>query len=267
MPKILIVEDDKHILTGLVDNLTMEGYKTIIARDGREALAQAKDKSPDLIILDIMLPKLNGLEVCKELRARGMNIPIIILSARAQESDKILGLELGADDYVTKPFSPRELLTRVKAVLRRIETAGKVEDIFSFGDVTVDFKKFQAFKKGKEGKIGGEKGTEEKGLSSRDPEALDSSSRGGAAGADEAISNKRVEINLTAGECKILKLLISSLGEPVSRHKILAEIWTDENVTTRTVDTHICNLRDKLEDDPANPKHIITVHRIGYKFV
>ena len=136
MPKILIVEDDKHILTGLEDNLAMAGYKTVIARDGREALAQAKDKSPDLIILDIMLPKLDGFEVCRELRKSGSNVPIIILSARAQESDKVLGLELGADDYVTKPFSPRELLTRVKTVLRRVEMTNKVDDVFVFGPET-----------------------------------------------------------------------------------------------------------------------------------
>ncbi|MDD5428346.1 MAG: response regulator transcription factor [Candidatus Omnitrophica bacterium] len=223
MPKILIVEDDKHILTGLVDSLAMEGYKTVIARDGKEALAQAKDKAPDLIILDIMLPKLNGYEVCKQLRSRGMNIPIIILSARAQEADKVLGLELGADDYVTKPFSPRELITRVKTVLRRMETAGKVDDKLSFGNIKIDFRKFQASKGGK-------------------------------------------EIKLTDAECKILKLLLASPGEPVSRHKILSEIWTNEEVTTRTVDTHIWNLREKLEDDPSDPKHILTVHRIGYKF-
>ncbi len=224
MPKILIVEDDKHILTGLEDNLGMEGYKTIIARDGKEALKQAKERLPDLIILDIMIPKLSGFEVCRELRKSGSNVPIIILSARAQESDKVLGLELGADDYVTKPFSVRELLTRVKTVLRRSEAAGKVEDVYTFGDVTVDFRKMQVFK-------------------------------------------NDAEIKLTTSEFKILKLLISSKGEPVSRHKMISEIWTDEDVTTRTVDTHIWNLREKLEADPAHPQHIVTVHRIGYKFV
>lgn len=224
MPKILIVEDDKHILTGLVDNLTLEGYKTVIARDGKEALRQAKEHSPDLIILDIMLPKLNGFEVCRDLRKTGVNIPIIILSGRAEESDKVLGLELGADDYVTKPFSPRELLTRIKTVLRRVQTGGKVEYRHSFGDVRIDFKRYEAFK--------GQK-----------------------------------EIKMTAAEFKILKLLISSRGEAVSRHQILSEIWTDEDVTTRTVDTHIWALREKLEDDPNKPAHIITVHRIGYRFV
>ncbi|MDD5136769.1 MAG: response regulator transcription factor [Candidatus Omnitrophica bacterium] len=224
MPKILIVEDDKHILTGLVDNLTMEGYKTIIARDGKEALSQVKERQPDLVILDIMLPKMNGFEVCKSLRKTGTNIPIIILSARAQESDKVLGLELGADDYVTKPFSPRELLTRVKAVLRRTEKSAKVEDLYEFDNVKIDFKKFEVIKDNK-------------------------------------------EIKLTAAEFTILKLLIGSRGEPVSRHTILSDIWTDEEVTTRTVDTHIWSLREKLEDDPSKPKHIVTVHRIGYKFI
>ena len=224
MYKILIAEDDKNILTGLVDNLQMEGYKTVIAKDGKEALKQVKEKSPDLVILDIMLPRLNGFEVCKELKKQGISTPIVILSARAQETDKVLGLELGADDYVTKPFSPRELLVRVKAVLRRSEIATKVEDKYEFEDVRIDFKKFQVFKADK-------------------------------------------EVKLTAAEFKVLKLLISGRNEPVSRHKILSELWTDEEVTTRTVDTHIWSLRSKLEENAENPKHIITVHRIGYKFV
>ncbi len=224
MAKILVVEDDRHILTGLVDNLTMDGHKAIIARDGKEALAQARDKSPDLIILDIMLPKMSGLEVCKELRRSGTNIPIIILSAKAEETDKVLGLELGADDYITKPFSPRELLVRVKAVLRRAESTPNGESLYEVDGIRIDFKKYQAFK-------------------------------------DEK------EVKLTAAEFKILRLLVDNINEPVSRHKILSAIWTDEAVTTRTVDTHIWNLREKLEKDPANPTHIITVHRIGYKFV
>jgi DNA-binding response OmpR family regulator len=223
MHKILIVEDDRHILSGLVDNLKMEGYRTIVARDGKEALRQTKEKSPDLIILDIMLPKLNGFEVCKQLKEKGINIPIIILSARGQEADRVLGLELGADDYITKPFSPRELLVRVKAVLRRTSGQVKVEDIYQFDDVKIDFKRFQVFRKDK-------------------------------------------EIKLTAAEFKILKLLLANKDEPVSRHKILAEIWA-EDVTTRTVDTHIWSLREKLEEDPTKPEHIITVHRIGYKWV
>ncbi len=223
MPKILIVEDDKHILTGLVDNLEMEGYKTVIARDGREALAQAKDKGPDLIILDIMLPKLSGFEVCKQLKAQGVTTPIIILSAKAQETDKVLGLELGADDYITKPFSPRELLVRVKAVLRRANTPAGTLDAYKAADLQIDFKKYKVIRKNK-------------------------------------------EFSLTAAEAKILKILIANKDEPVSRHKLLSEIWTSEEVTTRTVDTHIWSLREKVEEKPADPKHIITVHRIGYKW-
>lgn len=224
MPKILVVEDDRNILTGLVDNLTMEGYKVFIAKDGKEALKQAKERSPDLIILDIMLPKLDGFEVCKELKKEGHNAPIIILSARGQETDKVLGLELGADDYVTKPFSPRELLVRVKTVLRRVNAPKKEADTCDFDDVHIDFKQYRVVKQEK-------------------------------------------DVKLTAAEFKVLKLLIANKNEPVSRHTILAEIWTAEEVTTRTVDTHIWSLREKLEDDPSKPKRILTVHRIGYKFI
>jgi two-component system alkaline phosphatase synthesis response regulator PhoP len=222
--KILIVEDDRNIMTGLVDILESEGYSVLIARDGREALKQANGQAPDLILLDVMLPKLNGLEVCKELKRQGNTASIIILSARAQESDKVLGLELGADDYVTKPFSPRELAVRVKAVLRRTTSLAKVEDLCEWEGVKVDFRKYMIFKEGK-------------------------------------------ETPLTVAECKLLKILVASRGEPVSRHTLLAQIWTDEKVTTRTVDTHIWSLREKIEKDPGEPVHILTVHRVGYKFV
>jgi DNA-binding response OmpR family regulator len=223
MSKILVVEDDKNILAGLVDNLKMAGFHPIIARDGEAALKQAEERKPDLVVLDIMLPKINGFEVCKRLKRAGSTVPIIILSAQGEEADKVLGLELGADDYVTKPFSPRELMVRIKAVLRRSRPSGKAEDTYAFDDVTVDFKRFEVTKGGQ-------------------------------------------DLKLTSAEFKILKLLLASKGEPVSRHTILGDIWTSE-VTTRTVDTHIWNLREKLEEDPGNPKHILTVHRIGYKFV
>ena len=222
MHKVLVVEDDRNILKGLVDNLEMEGYKVVTASDGEAALKKAKEAAPDLIILDVMMPKMNGFDVCKQLKAKGSTVPIIILSAKAQEADKVLGLELGADDYVTKPFSPRELLVRVKAVLRRAGSSAKVADIYEAGKAKIDFRKYLIYKEGKEEK-------------------------------------------LTAAEYKILKLLIANAGEPVSRHTILAEIW-GEDVTSRTVDTHIWSLREKIEDDPGKPKHIITVHRIGYKF-
>ena len=150
-------------------------------------------------------------------------MPIIILSAQGEEADKVLGLELGADDYVTKPFSPRELTVRIKAVLRRSKLEAKVAEVCEVGNIKVDFKKFQAFRAGQ-------------------------------------------EVKMTSAEFKILKLLLANKGEPVSRHTILGDIWSSE-VTTRTVDTHIWNLREKLEENPSNPRHIITVHRIGYKFV
>lgn len=223
MSKILIAEDDRNILAGLVDILKMDGHSTVIARDGEAAVRQVKDRKPDLLILDIMLPKMNGFEVCKKLKAQGAAVPIIILSAQGEEADKVLGLELGADDYVTKPFSPRELLVRIKAVLRRTNKAAKMDNAYEFDNIKVDFKKFQVFRNGD-------------------------------------------EVKLTSAEFKILKLLLTNRGEPVSRHTILGDIWNSD-VTTRTVDTHIWNLREKLEQDPANPKHIITVHRIGYKFV
>jgi DNA-binding response OmpR family regulator len=223
MNKILIAEDDRNILAGLVDILKMDGYTTVIARDGEAALKQVKDREPDLLILDVMLPKMNGFEVCKRLKEQGNTVPIIILSAQGEEADKVLGLELGADDYVTKPFSPRELLVRIKAVLRRGSQASKTPEAYEFSNIRVDFKRFQVFK-------------------------------------DDD------EVKLTSAEFKILKLLLSNKGEPVSRHTILGDIWNSE-VTTRTVDTHIWSLREKMEKDPANPKHIITVHRIGYKFV
>lgn len=223
MARVLVVEDDNNILTGIVDNLEMEHYEISIAQDGETALRKVEEDSPDLIILDIMLPRLNGLEVCKHLKAKGVNTPIIILSAKGSESDKVLGLELGADDYVTKPFSPRELIARVRANLRRASGAIRTEDTYQFDNVRIDFKRYQVFKKNK-------------------------------------------EISLTSTEFTILKLLIVNRGEPVGRHTILSRIW-DGKVTTRTIDTHIWSLRKKLEKDPSDPKRIVTVQRIGYKFV
>lgn len=223
MSTILIIEDDLHILTGLVDNLEMEGYHTQTATDGRTGLKLAVDTKPDLILLDVMLPDIDGFEICRQLKQQGLGIPIIILSARGQEFDKVLGLELGADDYVSKPFSPKELLMRIRAVLRRAMGGEKQPEILEFGDVQVNFSKYEAIK------------------------------------AQQAIK-------LTAAEFTILKLLATTLGEPVSRHKIMVEIW-GERVVSRTVDTHVWNLREKLEDNPGKPVHILTVHRIGYKLV
>ncbi|MFH0799984.1 MAG: response regulator transcription factor [Pseudomonadota bacterium] len=219
---MLVIEDDLNILTGLVDNLTMDGYQVKTACDGITGLKLAEEGGIDLIILDIMMPGMDGFNVCRRLKEKKSTVPIIILSARVQESDKVLGLELGADDYVSKPFSPRELMMRIKAVLRRT-AAPPLEAAMTFGDIKIDFQKYEAAKNGK-------------------------------------------LLKFTANEFTILKLLLRCPGIPVSRHHILAEIW-GEGITSRTVDTHIWSLRTKLEDDPSKPIHIVTVHRIGYKFV
>ena len=149
MDKILIIEDEESILMALEDDLRIEGYEVASAKDGLQGLSMAKEQAYNLLILDIMLPKMDGFEVCKQLRQAGVTTPILILTAKSQEIDKILGLELGADDYVTKPFSPRELLARVKAILRRVKQTQKGIDLYSFGDVEVDFKKCEAKKGGK----------------------------------------------------------------------------------------------------------------------
>ena len=148
MERILIIEDEESILMALEDDLKLEGYKVTGIGDGRQGLSMAQEGGYDLIILDIMLPKMNGFEVCKELRQAGVTTPILILTAKSQEIDKVLGLELGADDYVTKPFSPRELLARVKAILRRAKQTELGIDVYRFGDVEIDFKKYEAAKNG-----------------------------------------------------------------------------------------------------------------------
>jgi DNA-binding response OmpR family regulator len=147
--KILVVEDEPNMVAGLRDNFEFEGYQVITARDGVEGLQRALDESPDLVVLDVMMPRMSGLEVCKQLRAKRGSIPIIMLTARGQEVDKVVGLELGADDYVTKPFSIRELLARVKAVLRRTAVVPKDQDRRSFGEVDVDLRKCRVLKSGK----------------------------------------------------------------------------------------------------------------------
>ena len=224
MENILIIEDEESILMALEDDLRVEGYEVSSAKDGLQGFSMAKEQGYDLIILDIMLPKMNGFEVCKQLRQTGITTPILILTAKSQEIDKVLGLELGADDYVTKPFSPRELLARVNALFRRVKQTRQGIDLYHFGDVEVDFKKYEAKKSGQ-------------------------------------------PIYLTALEFALLHFLIKHKDLVVSRDSILDEVWGDDvNVYPRTVDTHIAHLRKKTEDDPANPKYIIGVRGIGYKF-
>jgi two-component system, OmpR family, alkaline phosphatase synthesis response regulator PhoP len=223
--KILVVEDEPGILVSLRDEFESEGYTVHTAESGDKALALVKKQNPDLIILDIMLPVLNGYEVCKRLRMDGDMTPIIMLTVKDKEVDKVLGLEIGADDYVTKPFSLRELMARVKALFRRIEERGKGLANYSFGQVSLDFQKYEATKGGR-------------------------------------------KLDLTPLEFRMLKLLIEKKGQVISRNDFLDHIWGEDNVSVsfRTVDSHIANIRKKIEDDPSNPKHVLSLRSVGYKF-
>ncbi len=227
--KVLIVEDDKAMGVALRDGFTYEGYDVTFAADGAEAIRLAADKNLDIMILDVMLPKMSGLDVCKELRNAGKTLPIIMLTARGQEIDRVVGLKLGADDYVTKPFSFMELLARVEAVLRRASNRNaskqtpKIET-YEFGDVMLDFKRHRATK------------------------------------ADRPLE-------LSGREYHLLHYFIKHKDEVVTRDQLLDAVWgMDGAPLTRTVDMHIAKLRQKIEDDPTDPHHIITMHRIGYRF-
>jgi DNA-binding response OmpR family regulator len=225
MSRILVIEDDAAILRGLRDNLIAESYEVITAADGAEGLRLCGEKAPDLIVLDLMLPKLSGYEICRKLRADGNRVPILMLTARGDEADRVLGLDIGADDYVGKPFSVRELLARVRALLRRAEPQSASLDQLAFGDVAVDFIQYEVRRKGQ-------------------------------------------PVEMTPKEFGVLRYLAARPGEVVQRQKLLEEVWGYENYpTTRTVDNHIASLRAKLEDDPAEPRHLLTVHGVGYKFV
>lgn len=226
MKRILIIEDDPAILKGLCISLEEEHYQVFTSDDGQDGYQLAQEERFDLIILDLMLPEKNGQEICRELRWQGNKTPIIMLTSKKEESDKVLGLELGADDYVTKPFSVRELQARVRALLRRTSSIDEVcQDSCCFGSVKINFKKH------------------------------------------EAIKNDQ-PIKLSGKEFEILRFFIDHEQEVVRRDMLLNEVWGyDIFPTTRTVDTFILNLRKKIEDDPAHPKHLITVHRTGYKFL
>ena len=224
--KILIVEDEPGIMLGIKDEFESEGYEVYTAENGEDGLAKVKQHKPDLLILDIMMPVLDGYEVCKRLRKQGDTTPIIMLTVKDKEIDKVLGLELGADDYVTKPFSLRELLARAKAVFRRTEERVQEITTYSFGEIDLDFKKYEA-KKG------------------------DS------------------DLELTPLEFHMLRLFIQKKEQVLSRDDFLDGIWGEDNlsVSFRTVDSHIANLRKKIEDDPSTPKHILSIRGVGYKFV
>lgn len=225
MSTILIVEDDEVMLKGLRDAFEHNGFSVLAAMDGESGLQIAEINEPDIIILDVMLPRTDGFDVCRTLRKRSVTIPIIMLTARAEEIDKVVGLEIGADDYVTKPFSTRELLARVKAHLRRTTEKVLSFEHYEFGNVMLDFTTFKAFK------------------------------------------NKK-QIDLTSTEYSLMKVLIKHRNEVVPREKILNEVWGyDSYPSSRSVDNHILNVRQKLEDNPDKPEYILTVHGLGYKFV
>ena len=225
MKKILIIEDEKDLVTGLKFNLEARDYKISTAYDGEAGYRKALEEKPDLVILDLMLPKLNGYEVCKRLKKEVPNTLIIMLTAKSQEAEIVTGLELGADDYITKPFGVLELLARINTVLRRVQSGSEIPEVYRFGDIEINFKKYDASKKGK-------------------------------------------SLKLSPREYEILHYFIKKQGEIVTRDDLLSQIWGyDSFPNTRTVDAHIAKLRGKIEDKPEEPKLIVTLHGLGYKFL
>ncbi|MCL4280039.1 MAG: response regulator transcription factor, partial [Ignavibacteriaceae bacterium] len=221
----LIIEDDPATLTGISETLKEEHFDVSTVMNGQMGYEKAKDSPFDLIILDLMLPEKNGIEICRDLRNAGINTPVLMLTGKKEEVDKIIGLEIGADDYVTKPFSVRELVARVNAILRRPKEIKTDIDEYTFADVHLNFK-------GQEAKKGSH------------------------------------SIELSALEFKVMKYFVQREGEVIDRNKLLDEVWGYENYpSTRTVDNFILNLRKKIEDTPSDPKHLLTIHGAGYKFV
>jgi DNA-binding response OmpR family regulator len=225
MPKILIVEDEIDMARGLQFNLEARGFAVVIARDGDAGYQAAVAEHPDLVLLDVMLPKRDGYDVCRALRKSQPSLPILMLTARGQEDEVVLGLKLGADDYVKKPFSVAELVARIETLLRRATAAGGLPERAEVGDVAIDFVRHVAQKGG---------------------QALD----------------------LTPKEFEMLRYFVAHRGAVVSRDALLNAVWGYESMpNTRTVDAHIVKLRQKIEDDPHVPRHLLTMHGIGYKLV
>lgn len=221
---IAIIEDDESVRRSLTLNLELEGFKVVTAGDGEEGILLINEAHPDLILLDVMMPKKDGLQACKEIRGAGISTPLILLTARSAEVDKVLGLDLGADDYLAKPFGMLELIARVKALLRRTSTTKEVDEV-KFDDVVIDFKAYRA------------------------------------ARADQPLE-------LSAREYRLLRYLVAKRGSVVTRDELLDEVWGYNSYpSTRTVDNHIARLRQKIEENVEEPKHILTVHGVGYKFV
>ena len=225
MSRIIVIEDDRAILRGLKDNLEYESYEVYTATDGEQGYRLIKEQSPDLIVLDLMMPRMSGYELCQKVRSEGITTPILMLTARSEEMDRVHGLDIGADDYVTKPFSLPELLARIRAILRRSQSPTALPENLRFDDVIVDFTCFDAEK------------------------------------AEQVLKLSRKEFG-------VLRLLAARVGQVVTRNELLDEVWGHECYpSTRTVDNHIASLRAKLEDDPSEPRHLITVHGVGYKLV
>lgn len=223
--RVLIIEDEPDLVRGLRDALEFEGFEILSAGVGREGVNLARDRGPDLILLDLMLPDMNGFAVCEEIRTVNPVIPIIMLTARSQENDKIRGLEVGADDYVTKPFSVGELVARINAIFRRLQRSPAREEEIAIGAVVVFPRKHELVRKGK-------------------------------------------TLALTFYEVELLRLLAERDGQPVSREEILEKIWgVSSNSSTRGVDNVVVKLRRKIEDNPGDPKHIVTIYGTGYKLV
>lgn len=230
MPRtVLIVDDEKSIVDILKFNLEKSEYSTLCAYDGREGLRLAKEHAPDLILLDVMLPYMDGFEVCKALRAEGISIPIIMITAREEETDKVFGLELGADDYITKPFSVRELLARVKANMRRLAVAeGPTQEhageVIRFKDIVIDFERHTVLKDGR-------------------------------------------DLELTQREFELIKFLASSPGKVITREQLMSQVWQyDYFGDLRAVDVAVRRLREKLENNPAEPLYVMTKRGVGYYF-
>jgi DNA-binding response OmpR family regulator len=228
MKRILVIEDDPAIQKGLVAGLNEEHYETLTASDGEKGFLLAKRENVDLILLDIILPKKNGIDICRDLRSAGVTTPILMLTSKKGEADEVLGLKIGADDYVMKPFSMQRLLARIESLLRRSADLRKEIDQYSFGECEIDFRKLEATK-------------------------------------------RKAGMKLTAKEFDILKYFVQREGEVVTRDMLLSDVWgygDDAHIpTTRTIDNYILALRKKIEDNPSEPKHLLTVHTAGYKFV
>jgi len=223
--RILLVEDEPGLVLTVSDLLSTEGYEVETAADGESGLAKASGRNYDLVILDVMLPRKTGFDVCRQLRQAGNDAAILMLTAKSQVVDRVVGLKLGADDYLTKPFDPAELLARVEALLRRVQKQDRIPiQSFQFADIEVDFERAELLKRGQ-------------------------------------------PVSMAGKELQLLRYLIDNRGRVVPREEILQNVWEyNSDVTSRTIDVHVAWLRQKLEDNPQNPKHIHTIRGKGYRF-